>query len=203
MCEEEEAGNISLSTFNVIDAQKLTYEEALKHVTLFFTGGNDAKSTLKSFLKQYSVATRLCKPADVGLLHLGLISKIQCEPQLYIEDLNRDTWNEIVLALKEKYSEPETFSLLYSFLNQAHIKKNESWADCGQRVSSLLSHTLEALQDEAQLRNLTVSQFLQHLAKIFFIERGNQHLAQYLSVFYKDFSAKLSRISKLKRRSKS
>ena len=195
MTEEEEAGNISFSALNVTDAQKLTYEKALKHVTLSFTGGKDAKSTLKSFLKQCSVATHLCKPADVGLLHLGLISKIQGEPQLYIEDLNLDTWNEIVLALKEKYGEPETFSQrLYSFLNQAQITKNESSADYGQRVSSLLSHALEALQDEPQLKNFTVPQFLQHLVKIFFIERGNQHLAQYLCLFYKDYTAELSRI---------
>ena len=192
-------GDTSLSTFAVREAQKLLYEKSLKYVTLSFSGGKEAKLSLKSFLKQCDVASRICKDGDLPLLQLGMISKIQGEPQLFIEDQGLDTWNAIVRALKEKYGEPETFSQrLYIFLTQAHIKKTESSAEYGERVNSLLSQVLESLQDEQTIKSFTVSQFLQHLAKVFYIERGNPNIVQYLRLYYKDLSTDFSRVTEAK-----
>lgn len=185
----------SITNFTVSDAQKISHDKAAKYVRVDFSGGKNCKTLLSTFLKQCENTIKLCKKDDLNLLYLNLTTRITDEAQVMLEDLNYDNWDDIVSALKNKYGEPETFSQrLYNFLTTAKIRSHETTAEFGERISHLLSRTVESLADEPTIRDGSVSEFLRHLGKIFFVEQGNQNIAQYLRLYCKDYSADLSKL---------
>ncbi|VDO31173.1 unnamed protein product, partial [Brugia timori] len=185
----------SITNFAIAENQKIAHDKAAKYVRIDFPGGKNSKTLLRTFLKQCENAIKLCKTEDLNLLYLNLTTHITGEAQVMLEDLNFDNWDDIVQALKNKYGEPETFSQrLYNFLTTAKIRQNESTADFGERISHLLSRSIESLADEPTLKDASVSDFLQHLGKIFFVEQGNQNIAQYLRLYCKDYSADLQKL---------
>ena len=195
MAPPDDTNHLSITSFTVKDEQKLSQDKAAKYVRVDFPGGKNCKTLLRTFLKQCENAIKLCKSDDLNLIYLNLTTHITGEAQVMLEDLNYDTWDNIVDALKIKYGEPETFSQrLYNFLTTAKIKPNESTADFGERISHLVSRSIESLSDEPKLKDGTVSDFLSHLGKIFFVEQGNPSIAQYLRLYYKDYSSDLQKL---------
>ncbi len=57
-----------------------------------------------------------------------------------------------------------------------------------------MSRSVESLSDEPKLKDGTVSYFLQHLGKIFFVKQGNPNIAQYLHLYCKDYSFDLQKL---------
>ncbi len=158
----------SITNFTVQENQKIAHDKAAKYARIDFLGSKNCKTLLRTFLKQCDNAIKLCKTDNLNLLYINLTTHIKGEARVMLENLNYDNCDDIAQALKTRYGEPETLSQhLYSFLTTAKIRHNKSPADYDGRISHLLLRSIESLLNEPKLKDGTVTDFLQHLAKSF------------------------------------